>query len=264
MHMTQYSTAAPWQTNYMGGKGPHVRPTYYAWAAWAQIIGPTCNSQIAPHLLSNTPSNYNNRLGAYAVYRGNSLTSVVMFNTQLYYSTSGNPSYQNFVLSLPSLAGQTVYLSTLYADGVDSTSNVQWNGISYEQSGTGQPSTVNGSQWTMTVGSDGTLTVPVRDSQVVVASTVRLGRESVNTQNCQNLAASGTSVGGSSSGTGTTGGKAAPTFKSTTGFKSDLPQHDCYHRYRCWWRCLPDCFAWSLHLVLCALLQEKRQTQGTH
>ncbi|SPO31884.1 uncharacterized protein UTRI_06721 [Ustilago trichophora] len=221
MHMTQYSQAAPWQTNYMGGKGPHVRPTYYAWAAWAQIIGPTCNTKIAPISLSNAPGSYNNRLGAYAVYRGNSLTSVVMINTQMYYSYSGNPSYQNFVLSLPSLAGQTVYLSTLYADGIDSTSNVQWNGISYESSGTGQPRTINGTQWTMTVGADGTLTVPVRDSQVVVASTVRLGREAANAANCQNLATPGSSSG---SGTGTSGsGKAAPTFKSTTGFKSDMP-----------------------------------------
>lgn len=224
MHMTQYSQAAPWQTNYMGGKGPHVRPTYYAWAAWAQIIGPTCNSQVAPIPLSNQPSSYSNRLGAYGVYRANTLTSVVMINTQLYYSSSSYPNYQNFVLSLPSLAGQTVYLSTLYADGVDSTSNVQWNGISYEQSGTGQPRTVNGTQWTMTVGTDGTLTVPVRDSQIVVASTVRLGRESVGAQNCQNIAAPG--LGSTSSGTGTgtsSGGKPAPTFKSTTGFKSDMP-----------------------------------------
>lgn len=221
MHMTRYSQAAPWQTDYMGGKGPHVRPTYYAWAAWAQVIGPTCNSKIAPISISNTPGSYTNRLNAYAVYRGNTLTSVVMINTQLYYANSGNPNYQNFILSLPSLAGQTVYLSTLYADGVDSTSNVQWNGISYEQSNTGAPRTVNGTQWTMTVGSDGSLLVPVRDSQVVVASTVRLGREAANSANCQDLAASGTSGGGS--GTGTNGSKAAPTFKSTTGFLSDLP-----------------------------------------
>ncbi len=222
MHMTQYSQAAPWQNGYMNGMGPHVRPTYYAWAAWAQIIGPTCNSKIAPITLNNQPGSYNNRLGAYAVYRGNTLTSVVMINTQLYYSYSGNPNYQNFQLSLPSLAGQTVYLSSLYAAGVDSTSNVQWNGISYEQSGNGQPRTVNGTQWTMVVGSDGSLTVPVRDSQVVVVSTLQLGRESVNQQNCQNLASSGTSNGGSS-GTSSGGGNAAPTFKATSGFKSDMP-----------------------------------------
>ncbi|SNX88147.1 uncharacterized protein MEPE_06858 [Melanopsichium pennsylvanicum] len=218
MHMTQYSLAAPWQTNYFNGKGPHVRPTYYAWAAWAQIVGPTCNSQVAPISLVNQPTNYNNRLGAYSVYRGSTLTSVVMINSQLYYSGS-TPSYQNFILSMPSLAGQTVYLSILYADGVESTSNIQWNGISYESSSTGQPRTVNSTQWTMTVGADGSLNVPVRDSQVVVASTVRLGTESVNYANCQKLTTTG-STGGSS---GTTGTNAAPTFKSTTGFKSDTP-----------------------------------------
>ncbi|GAC92783.1 glycoside hydrolase [Pseudozyma hubeiensis SY62] len=223
MHMTQYSQAAPWQTNYMNGMSPHVRPTYYAWAAWAQIIGPTCNSQIAPISINNQPSNYNNRLGAYGVYRGSTLTSVVMINTQLFYSGSGSPSYQNFVLSLPSLAGQTVYLSTLTAAGVDSTNNVQWNGISYEQSGTGQPRTVNATQWTMTVGADGTLSVPVRDSQVVVASTVQLGHEAVNTQNCQNLATSSTGSSSGGSDSSGTGAKAAPTFKSTTGFKSSMP-----------------------------------------
>ncbi|EST06946.1 Glycoside hydrolase, superfamily [Kalmanozyma brasiliensis GHG001] len=228
MHITQYSQAAPWQNTYMNGMGPHVRPTYYAWAAWAQIVGPTCNTRIAPISIGNQPSSYNNRLGAYAVYRGTTLTSVVMINTQLYYSYTGNPSYQNFALSLPSLAGQTVYVSTMYADGVDSTSNVQWNGISYEPSNaggqpTGQPRTVNSTQATMTVGSDGSLTVPVRDSQVVVISTVQLGRESVNTQNCQNLASTGTSGGGGGTSTGSGGGSAAPTFKSTTGFKSDMP-----------------------------------------
>ncbi|SJX66655.1 uncharacterized protein SRS1_16876 [Sporisorium reilianum f. sp. reilianum] len=227
MHMTQYSIAAPWQTNNFGNKGPRVRPTYYAWAAWAQIIGPTCNAQIAPISLSNQPSSYTNRLGAYAVYRGTTLTSVVMINSQPFYSYNANPTYQNFVISLPSLAGQTVYLAVLYADGADSTFNVQWNGISYEQSGTGQATTVNGSQWSMTVGSDGTLTVPVRDSQVVVASTVRLGRETVNTKNCQSFisgtASSASGGSGSGSGSGTSGSKPAPTFKSTTGFKSDMP-----------------------------------------
>ncbi|ETS61564.1 glycoside hydrolase family 79 protein [Moesziomyces aphidis] len=219
MHMTQYSIAAPWQTNYMNGQGPHVRPTYYAWAAWSQIIGATCNTRIAQVSLSNQPGAYTNRLNAFAVYRGNALGSVVMINTQPYYSYSGNPSYQNFVLSLPGLAGRTVWLSVLSADGVESTSNVVWNGISYEQSGNGQPRTVNATQWTMTVGSDGTLTVPVRDSQVVVASTFRLGRESVNTANCENLAS--TTPG--TTGTATGSGNAAPTFKSTSGFKSDMP-----------------------------------------
>lgn len=223
MHMTQYSIAAPWQTNYFNGRGPHIRPTYYAWAAWAQVIGPTCNSKIASISLSNQPGSYTNRLGAYGVYRGDALTSVVMLNTQPYYAYSGNPSYQNFVLSLPSLAGQTVYLHTLYADGVDSTANVTWNGISYEQSGNGQPVTVNGTQWTMTVGADGSLTVPVRDSQVVVASTVRLGHESINTKNCQNLESTGTIPGTGTGNASGSGGKAAPTFKATTGFKSDMP-----------------------------------------
>lgn len=217
MHMTQYSFAAPWQPNNFNGTSPHVRPTYYAWAAWAQIIGPTCNSQVAPITLNNQPSSYNNRLSAYGVYRASALTTVVLINTQVYYSGSGNPNYQNFMLSLPSLSGQTVYLSVLYAGGVDSTSNVQWNGISYESSGTGQPSVVNGTQWTMTVGSDGSLTVPVRDSQIVAVSTVRLGHESIDTQNCKNLAAAAPTSGGSSTAAS---GKAAPTFKATSGFKT--------------------------------------------
>ncbi|SOV09800.1 uncharacterized protein UDID_08985 [Ustilago sp. UG-2017a] len=223
MHMTQYSLAAPWQTNYFNGTAPHVRPTYYAWAAWAQIIGPTCDSKIASISLSNQPGWYSNRLGAYGVYRADTLTSVVMLNTQPYYAYSGNPSYQNFLLSLPFLAGQTVYLSTLYADGVDSTANVTWNGISYETSTTGQPRTVNATQWTMTVGADGSLTVPVRDSEVVVASTARLGREEVNTANCQLLKSTGTIAGTATGAASNSGSSAAPTFKATTGFKSDMP-----------------------------------------
>jgi len=215
MHMTQYSLAAPWQPNNWNNVSPHVRPTYYAWAAWGQIIGASCNSKIAQISLSNQPSSYANYLASYAVYRGNSLTSVVMINSQPLY-TGNSANYQNFDISVPGLAGQTVYLSVLEAAGVDATSDVTWNGISYEQTGTGQPSVVNGTRWTMTVGSDGSLSVPVRDSQVVVASTFRLGHETVNTANCENLAATATE-GGSSAG------KAAPTFKATSGFKVDSP-----------------------------------------
>lgn len=217
MHMTQYSIAAPWQTNNWNNMGPHVRPTYYAWAAFAQIIGASCNSKIAQVQLSNTPGSYNNRLASYAVYRGTALTSIVMLNTQLTYA-SGSAGSQNFDISVPNWAGKTVYLAVLTADGVDSTSDVTWNGISYEQSGTGQPSTVNGTIWSMTVGQDGSLSVPVRDSQVVVVSTFALGHEQVNQANCNNLAATATE-----GGSNTNGGKAAPTFKATSGFKTDSP-----------------------------------------
>ncbi|KAJ1036052.1 hypothetical protein NDA18_000199 [Ustilago nuda] len=221
MHMTQYSLAAPWQCNYFNGTAPHVRPTYYAWAAWAQIIGPTCDSKIASISLSNQPASYTNRLGAYGVYRADSLTSIVLLNTQPYYAYSGKPSYHSFLLSLPFLAGQTVYLSTLYAQAVDSTANVTWNGISYESSPDGRPSTVNATQSTMVVGVDGSLSVAVRDTQVVVVSTAQLGREQVNLAQCQLLKSTGTIAGTATGIASNSGSSAAPTFKATTGFKSD-------------------------------------------
>ncbi|PWY98406.1 hypothetical protein BCV70DRAFT_151584, partial [Testicularia cyperi] len=219
MHMTQYSEGSPWQPITMNGEPPHVRPSYYAWAAFNQVIGASCNSRIGSVSLSNVPSAYQNRLGAYSVYRGNDLTSIVMINTNLYYARSGSPSYQNFVMSVPALAGRTMYLSVMTAAGVDSLANATWNGISYETSGNGSPRVVNSTTWTMTVGSDGSLVVPVRDSQVVVASTFRLGSETVNVGNCQAYAASTTEGGGTSGGATTA--SSAPTFKATSGFKSD-------------------------------------------
>lgn len=220
MHMTQYSEGSPWQPITLNGQGPHVRPSYYAWAAFNSVIGASCNSKIAQVNLNNVPASYTNRLNAYSVYRGDSLAALALINTQLSYSSNGGyANYQNFVLSLPALAGQTIYLAVMTAPGVDSLAGATYNGVSYERSGNGSPTLVNSTSWTMTVGSDGTLTVPVRDSQAVIASTMRLGQETVDTNNCAALASSTTEGGGTASGAG--GASAAPTFKSTTGFRSD-------------------------------------------
>ncbi|KAN0066213.1 hypothetical protein ACQY0O_000307 [Thecaphora frezii] len=217
MHLTDASYSSPWQPRTINGTLPHVRSSYYAWAAFDQLIGASCNTQIAPISISGTPSNYSNRLGAYAAYRGGRLTSLVMINTQLAY-TGAAAGTVNFAFSLPNLAGSTVYLSTLNATGSDAATNTTWNGISYEVSGTGRPTVVDGQTIAVTIGSDGSLSLPVRDSQAVVANIgFKLGNEAVNQTSC-NVLATTSAEGGENTANGTTVASPAPTFKSTTNF----------------------------------------------
>lgn len=222
MHMLQDSFGSPWQPIVdVANQDTFVRPSYYAFAAMNQIIGAKCATKVAQNDLSNYPSSYGNRLAVYSVYDGNNLQTLVLLNTAVAYSGDNNIGSQDFTISLPSLAGQTFYLSLLTAAGADATANVTWNGISYEQTGDGTPTNVDETINTVAVGSDGTLTVTVRDSQIVVAN---LGSQ-IGTQNnvvdekaCAALAAS-TSEGGASSSTSGKGG--ADSFKST-GFGSKL------------------------------------------
>jgi len=223
MHMTQTSYAAPWHpVSTSDGQQASVRTTYYAWAAIDQIIGPSCQTTISPVQLTNTPSSYNNRLTAYASYQGTELATISMINTMTAYTGSSMGS-MNFILNIPSLAGQTLHLSTLTASGADATTNTTWNGISYEQSGDGTPTQVDSTDHTVTVGSDGTVTIPVRDSQAVVAAVgAQLGsNRNVDTAACQAL--SSQPEGGENNSQGTTASVAAPTFKATGGFSSAAP-----------------------------------------
>jgi len=168
MHMTDNSFAAPWQPIYNYGVGPFVRTTYYAWAAMTQIVGHGCAARVAP-LTVAFPANYANRIGAYAAYQNDRLSSVIVINSLLVNATQPKGSV-SVTVSLPDFAGQTLYISELTADGADSRFNTTWNGLSYEQSGTGLPTVVNSTIPTVQVGSDGTATFSVRDSQAVVAN----------------------------------------------------------------------------------------------
>ena len=220
MHMTQTSYAAPWHpVSTPDGQAANVRTTYYAWAAIDQIIGPTCQTRISPVTLTNVPSSYSNRLAAYASYQGENLATISLINTKPAMTGSSIPSI-DFVLRIPSMAGQTLHLSLLTASGADAATNTTWNGISYEQSGNGRPTVVDSSDPTVTVGADGTVTIPVRDSQAVVAAVGgKLGsNRNVDAAACQAL--SSQPEGGDTNASGTTASVSAPTFRATGGFVS--------------------------------------------
>lgn len=189
-HMTDNSFGSPWQPITMYGKSAHVRPSYYAFAAMAQLIG-AANGTMQTASLNIQPHNSNAR--AYATYANGNFDSIVLLNTNQANSTNTNKGSQNFTLSLPDLQGKTLHLSYLTADGSDSTTNTTWNGISFEQSGFGQPQTVDKTDHTIDIDSNGGVTIPVRDSQAVIAHVgSKLGSQSVK----------GVSGGNSGSGSG--------------------------------------------------------------
>lgn len=219
MHMTTASYAAPWQPVEVNGTSPHVRSSYYAYAAVDQIIGATCNVRVASLSLDDVPSGYDDRLASYNAYVDGNLQTLVALNTQPAASSESKGTV-TFAYSVPSWAGKTVYVSLLTASGSDATTNTTWNGISYESSSTGVPSNVNSGVTTQTVGSDGSLNIAVRDSQAVVVnlgSQIGTTNNVVNATNCGTLASS-TSEGNDADPSNTSlagsGGTAAPTFST--------------------------------------------------
>lgn len=216
MHMLQDSYGSPWQPIAMSdGTQPFVRPSYAAWAAMAQLNGAGCQTQIAPLSINNMPSGYTNRLGAYAAYDAGNLQSVVVINTKPAYSSQGQSiNTQQVSFSLPtSMAGKTFYISLLTAPGADATTNTQWNGYDYAQNGDGTAKRVDSQTRTAVVGSDGTLTFSVRDSQAVVAnmdSQIGSTNNKPDTKACSKF----TIINTNNTGSG---------FKATSGFASHLP-----------------------------------------
>lgn len=168
-HMTDNSYAAAWQPVDHDNGPARVRSTYYAFAAMAQLIGPGCTTRVQSVPISQYPPGYENRLGAYATYQQGILAALVLFNSKLA-NSSGPSSSISWNVRLPSIAGQTVFLSYLTAAGADAASNTTWNGISYEQNGDGTPSVANSTVVAVPVGSDGSFSASVRDSQALVVN----------------------------------------------------------------------------------------------
>ncbi|KAF2401156.1 hypothetical protein EJ06DRAFT_537316 [Trichodelitschia bisporula] len=135
MHMTDNSFASAWQPGTMYGKGPHVRPSYAAFAAMAQLLG-ACNgsAQIAPLTLGGVPAGYAGYVGAWAGYASGALQALVLLNTRASNASAPSGGTLPFSLALPGLEGQTLYISRLSAPGADSTEGVSWNGLSFETS----------------------------------------------------------------------------------------------------------------------------------
>ncbi|RVX68903.1 hypothetical protein B0A52_07558 [Exophiala mesophila] len=189
MHMTDNSNASAWQPVRFYGQDPFVRPNYYAYAAFDQLIGPTCQAQISGSVLTNAPEPYGGRSAVYQIYQDSTISSIVLINSnEANVSMTDKPSL-TFDLTLPTeFAGEEVHLAYLTNEGADAKSGTTWNGISYEESGNGLPTRVNDTQATARVGDDGVLSVLVRDTQAIVVSlSGPVGQLEANPSACQAL-----------------------------------------------------------------------------
>ncbi|KAF2153578.1 glycoside hydrolase family 79 protein [Myriangium duriaei CBS 260.36] len=199
MHQTDNSNASAWQPLEMYNRQPFVRPSYYAWAAFDQIIGPSCQAQVAPLDVSSALSGYADTVRAYSIYQAGKIATIVIINAQLANSSSTTKSNLTVQLSLPSAAGQVLHLAYLTNAGADATFNTTWNGISYEQTGNGLPTTVDNADQTVTVASDGSATLTVRDSQALAANIgSKVGSGTANSAACAAIASKSPGLGPSS------------------------------------------------------------------
>lgn len=207
MHMTDNSNASAWQPiNYYGDE-PYVRPNYYAWAAFDQTIGPTCQARVSGYIIQDAPERYQGHIGAYSVYQDDELASIVIINTAIVNASTADKPSLTVDLTLPTqFAGEWLYLSYLSNDGADSKFGTTWNGISYELSRNGQPTVVADNVGKVKIGDNGTVQVSVRDTQAVVANIgSQVGSRTHKPEECSRLAAATTPmiVGlGEKSGTG--------------------------------------------------------------
>lgn len=200
MHMTDNSNASAWQPIEMYGRQPFVRPNYYGYAAFAQIIGPSCQAQVAPMDGLAFPGDYGGRVEAYSVYQDGQLDTVVVINSNMANVSETPKESLTIQLSLPSsLSGQVLHLAYLTSEGADATSGTTWNGISFEQSGDGTPTTVDTSDATVTIASDGSASFTVRDSEAVAAKVgSRVGSGTANSAACAAIASRSPGIGSTS------------------------------------------------------------------
>lgn len=212
LHMTDNSYAAPWAPITKNNVAPHVRPSYYAYAAFAQLLG-SGNETTQISTLDFTPSN--SFVRAYAAYAEGVLSSLILLNAQQVNASETTKENLTFTLSLPAYEGQKLYISRLTADGADSTQNATWNGISFEQDNVGTATVMDSTLEEATIGSDGAVTINVRDSQAVIA---KLGSQ-VESGSVATPSASATSSSGTASSTSSGSGSSST---SKSGARRDL------------------------------------------
>jgi hypothetical protein len=165
MHMTTNSYASPWQPVPFEGQPAYVRPSYYAYVAFNQIMGSGNGStQIAPFPISMANSLYQNYVRGYSFYSQGNITGIVLLNSKL--TSSGI----NVTISLPDFAKQKLYLHRLVAPDSTSTANVTWNGFSFEENGDGTPSNVSYQIETVDLDSSGRVTLLLPDTSAIVAT----------------------------------------------------------------------------------------------
>ncbi|USP78746.1 glycoside hydrolase family 79 protein [Curvularia clavata] len=172
MHMTDNSNASAWQPIPMYGRDTtFVRPQYYAHAAVAQIIGNgNGTTQIYSEDTSSVGAGYDGRIRVYSAYANSKLQSVTLINAkQANASVATKPTF-TFKLNLGSdNANKQVFISYLTAPGADSQTDVTWNGMKYDDI-TGESSVVDGTVIMVTTDGSGKVSIPVRDSEAVVAN----------------------------------------------------------------------------------------------
>lgn len=171
MHMTDNSNASAWQPVEMYGRAPFVRTLYYAHAAMASIVGNgNGTTQIASMDTQNVGSAYNGRIRAYSMYAHEKLQAVVMLNGRQANESQSDKSNFNFNVNFGSSnANKDVFLSYLTAPGADSQTGASWNGIIYDDV-TGEGGIIDEEVHKITLDGSGKATIPVRDSQAVVAN----------------------------------------------------------------------------------------------
>jgi hypothetical protein len=169
MHMTDDSYASPWQPIPFDGQDAHVRPSYYGFAAMAQIVGSgNGTTQIAALSLSGIASSYAPYVRAYSVYTKGALSALVVINGMPSNSSESDKQSLTLSVSFPSSQGKSLYLSFLTAAGADALNGTTWNGISYSDSD-GTPSASTSAQ-SIQINDDGGATFSVRNSEAVVAN----------------------------------------------------------------------------------------------
>jgi len=192
LHMTDNSNASAWQPIEYYGNQPFVRPNYYGIAAFDLAIGPSCQAQVGGYILNDPPGNYGGRIAAYSIYQDGTLATIVLINSNPANVSETNKPTLTFDLSLPTqFAGQDLYLAYLTNDGADAKHGTTFAGVSYEENGDGTPTRVNDTVVSVKIGNDGSVAVPVRDTQAVVANIGSpLAQRSPNASACSALASS--------------------------------------------------------------------------
>ena len=220
MHMTDNSNASAWQPIEMYGNQPFVRPIYYSFAAFDQAIGSTCQARVGGFDFGDVPDGYTGRVSGYSIYQANTLGSIILINSNPVNVSDTNKSSLTFDLNLGSqFAGETLYLAYLTNDGADARHGTTFNGISYEQRGDGTPTTVDSSQQTVKIGSDGSVSIQLRDSQAVVANIGSpVGERKASSGACQSLLQSlpGATASGTSGSSGSSGSSSSSSASSST------------------------------------------------
>ena len=221
LHMTDNSFAAPWQPGKMNNMGPHIRPSYYAFAAFAQLLGSNGTTQISALSLDSKRS----FVRAYAAYSDETLSSLILINSvQANASATSKPNLTVSV-SLPDYAGQTLYLSYLTADGADSLSNTTWNGISFEQDSVGTPSGGDQDPQGVTIGTDGVATINVRNSEAVIARLgLPIGSDSVASPDPSTSSSAGSTASGTASSSGSKTSSTSAAASSSSAVSAATPR----------------------------------------